>query len=58
VKCSEGCLSGRIVKGICGWWSEVKVMLKLVCISCGVTILETKCSIFFPLCCFSYMQCC
>jgi hypothetical protein len=44
-----GAKSGRTVKGIYGWWSEVKVMLKLVCITCGVTILETRCSTFLPL---------
>jgi len=27
----------------------MKVMLKLVCNSCGVTILETRCSTFFPI---------
>jgi len=32
-------------------------MLKLVCNTCGVTILETTCSTFFPLCCFSYVHC-
>jgi hypothetical protein len=26
------------VKGICGWWSGMKVMLKLVCNTCGVTV--------------------
>ena len=38
-------------------WSEMKVMLKLVCSTCGETILETRCSTFFPLCCFSYAHC-
>jgi len=38
--------------------SEVKVLLKLVCYTCGVTILETKDSTFSPLCCFSYVHCC
>jgi len=32
-------------------------MLKLMCNTCGVTLLETRCSIFFPLCCFSYVHC-
>jgi len=27
-------------------------MSKLVCNTCEVTILETRCSTFFPLCCF------
>ena len=51
MQCSavEGGKSGRTVKGIYGWWIEVKVMLKLVCNNCGVTILETRCSTFFPL---------
>jgi hypothetical protein len=44
---------GSTVKGTYGWWSEEKIMLKLVCNTCGVTILETRCSTFFPLCCFS-----
>jgi len=56
VNCSEGGKSGRTVKGIYGW--EVKVMLKLVFITCGITILETRRSNFFPLCCFSYVHCC
>jgi len=37
---------------------EVKVMLKLVRNTCGVTILETRHSTFFPLCCFYYVHCC
>jgi len=32
-------------------------MLKLVCNICEVTILETRCSTFFPLCCLSYVYC-
>jgi len=36
----------------------ISVMLKLVCIACGVTMLESSCSNFFPLCCFSYVHCC
>ena len=49
VYCSEGYL---------GWWSEVKVLLKLVCCTCRVTILETRYSTFSPLCCVSYVHCC
>jgi hypothetical protein len=49
----KGGKSGLTVKGMYGWLSEVKVTFKLVCITCGVTILETRCSIFFPLCCFA-----
>jgi len=30
----------------------VKVMLKLMFITCGIKISETRCSSFFPLCCF------
>ena len=52
VSAMKGGKSGRTVKGIYGWWSEVKVLLKLVCYTCGVTILETRYSTFFPLCCF------
>jgi hypothetical protein len=36
--------------------NEVKVMSKLVCNACGVTILETRFNTFFPLCCFSYVR--
>ena len=32
-------------------------MLKLMCNTWGVTILETRRSTFFPLCCFSYVFC-
>jgi len=53
----KGGKSGCTVKGTYGWWSEVKVMSKLVCNTCGVTILDTMCSTFFPLCCFSYVHC-
>ena len=49
---------GPTVKIIYGWWGEVKVMLKLVCYNCGVTILETRYSIFFPLCCLYYVRFC
>jgi len=37
----------------------MKVMLKIGVQynTCGVTILETRCSTFFPLCCFSYVHC-
>jgi len=38
----KGSKSRRIVKGIYWWWSEVKVLLKLVCYTCGVTISETR----------------
>jgi len=38
-------------------WSEVNIMLKLVWNTCGVKILEARCSTFFPLCCFSYLHC-
>jgi len=41
--------SGRTVKAIYGWWSEVMVMLKLLCITCGVTTLETTVQYFLPL---------
>jgi hypothetical protein len=44
----QGGKSGRTVKVTYGLWGEVKVMLKLVCNTCGVTILETRCSTFFP----------
>jgi len=37
---------------------EVKVLLKLVCYTCGVTILETMYSTFSPLCSFSCVHCC
>jgi len=46
--------SGRTVKVPMG--GEVKFMLKLVCNTCGVTVLEIRCSTFFPLCCFSYVH--
>jgi len=39
-------------------WSEVMVMLKLVCSICGVTILYTRCITFFSLWCFPYVHCC
>jgi hypothetical protein len=62
VKCSavEGVKSGCTVKGIYGWWSEVswsavKVLLKMVCYTCGLTTLETRYCSFSPLCCFSYV---
>ena len=60
VKCSavKGGKSGSTVKGIYGWWSEVKVLLKLLSYTCGITILETRYSNFSPLCCFSYVHCC
>jgi len=32
-------------------------MLKLVCNTCGVKVLETRCSTFFPLYGFSYVHC-
>jgi hypothetical protein len=44
----KGVKSGCTVKGIYGWCSEVKVLLKMVCYTCGLTILETR------YCCFSY----
>ena len=37
-----GVKSGRAVKGIYWWWSKVKVMLKLVYITRGLTIFETR----------------
>jgi hypothetical protein len=63
VQCSEGGKLGCTKKGIYGgWsevkWSEVKVLLKLVCYTCGATILETRYSTFSPLCCFSYLCYC
>jgi hypothetical protein len=60
VKCSavKGGKLGHTVKGVYGWWSAVKVLLKLVCYTCGVTILETRYSTFSPLCCFSCVHCC
>jgi hypothetical protein len=48
----KGGKTGRTVKGTYACWSEVKVMSKLVRNTCGVTILETMCCTFFPLCCF------
>jgi hypothetical protein len=33
-------------------------MLKLVCYTCRVTVLETKYSTLSPLCCFYYVHCC
>jgi len=68
VKCSavKGVKSGCTVKGIYGWWSElkwvevqwseVKVLLKLVSYTCVLTTLETRYCSFSPLCCFSYMH--
>jgi hypothetical protein len=62
VKCSavKGFKLRCTVKGICGWWSEmkwgevqwseVKVLLKMVCYTCWLTTLETM------YCCFSYMH--
>jgi len=37
-------------------WSEEKVLLKIVCYTCGLTTLETRYCSFSPLCCFSYMH--
>ena len=45
-------------RGKCEHSGEHKVMLKLVCGTCGVTILETRYSTFFLLCCFCYVRCC
>jgi hypothetical protein len=42
--------------GTCHKWSEVKVLLKMVCCTCGLTILETRYRSFSPLCCFSYVH--
>jgi len=67
-KCSEvkwsvvqwrgGGISGRIMKVIYGWWSEVKVVLKLICNNCGLTISVTRFCTSFPLCCLYYLHCC
>jgi len=35
---------------------EVKVLLKMVCYTCGLTTLETRYCSFSPLCCFSCMH--
>jgi len=37
-------------------WIEVKVLLKMVCYTCGLTTLKTRYCSFSPLCCFSYMH--
>ena len=38
------------------WLCEVKVLLKMVCYTCGLTTLETRYCSFSPLCCFSYVH--
>jgi hypothetical protein len=35
-------------------WSEMKVLLKMVCYTCGLTTLETRYCSFSLLCCFLY----
>ena len=37
-------------------FSEVKILLKMVCYTCGLTTLETRCCSFSPLFCFSYVN--
>jgi len=53
----KGGKSGRTMKGNYGWGNGVKIMSKFVCNICRVTISETMCSTYFPLCCFSYVHC-
>jgi hypothetical protein len=36
--------------------SEVKVLLKMMCYTCGLRTLETRYGSFSPLCCFSYVH--
>jgi len=36
--------------------SELKVLLKMVCYTCGLTTLETRYCSFSPLCYFSYVH--